>query len=683
MMIWPGKPYPLGATWDSAGVNFALFSENATAVELCLFDKDGKQTDVIQLKDRTNHVWHCYVPRARPGLLYGYRVHGPYEPLAGHRFNPAKLLLDPYAKAIHGDLKWNDALFGYTIGDEHNDLSHDDRDSAGFLPKCVVADDSFDWGGDRLLRTPWERTLIYELHVKGFTQRHPQVPENLRGTYAGLAHPAVIEYLQMLGITAVELLPVHQFVHDRHLLDRGLRNYWGYNSIGYFAPHSLYAASGTAGEQVTEFKQMVKALHAAGIEVILDVVYNHTGEGSELGPTLSFRGIDNQAYYRLSPEAPRYYMDFTGCGNTLNLTHPNVLQLLMDSLRFWVEQMHVDGFRFDLAATLARKLYEVDKLSAFFGILHQDPVLSQVKLIAEPWDVGPGGYQVGQFPVQWAEWNGIYRDTVRGFWKDDGGVASNLAYRLTGSSDLYEDGGRRPHASINFLTAHDGFTLMDLVSYTEKHNEANGDENRDGHDDNLSWNCGVEGPADDPGVLALRARQQRNFLATLLLSQNLDEPKKQLLEFTRFVIRLFHEQPVLRRRKFFQGRKIRGSEVVDLAWFRTDREMSDEDWNDPLLACLGVRLAGDAIDEVDRRGNPIKGDTLMLLLNAHHEPHDFTLPAHREGVEWELLLDTRNPLGRPDTPARYKGGDAYPMESRSLVLLAQRTKQSLKETDGI
>jgi isoamylase len=708
MKIWPGKPSPLGATWDGIGVNFALFSENATAVDLCLFDNDGRPTNVIRLEEQTNFVWHCYLPEVRPGQLYGYRVHGPYEPQVGHRFNAAKLLLDPYAKAIHGDLQWDEALFGYRIGDEAKDLSRDECDSAPFLPKCVVVDDSFEWGNDRLLRTPWERTLIYELHIKGFTQRHPQVPEELRGTYAGLAHPAVIEYLQMLGITAVELLPVHQFIHDRHLLDRGLRNYWGYNSIGYFAPHSLYAASGTAGEQVAEFKQMVKALHAAGIEVILDVVYNHTGEGSELGPTLSFRGIDNQSYYRLSPDDPRYYMDFTGCGNTLNLNNLHVLQLLMDSLRFWVEQMHVDGFRFDLASTLARKLYEVDKLSAFFGILHQDPVLSQVKLIAEPWDVGPGGYQVGQFPLQWAEWNGIYRDTVRRFWKDDGGLASNLAYRLTGSSDLYGQGGRRPHASINFITAHDGFTLADLVSYNEKHNEANGDENRDGHDDNLSWNCGVEGPSDDPGVLALRQRQQRNFLATLLLSQgvpmlqagdeigrtqqgnnntycqdnelswldwDLDETKKQLLAFTRLVIRLFHEQPVLRRRKFFQGRKIRGSEVADLTWYRTDGEMNDEDWNDPLRACLGLRLAGDAIDEVDRRGNPIKGDTLLLLLNAHHEPHDFLLPAHREGVEWELLLDTCNALGRPECSARFKGGEAYPMESRSLALLVQRTKQ--------
>jgi isoamylase len=708
MKVWPGKPYPLGATWDGAGVNFALFSENATAVELCLFANDGQQTNVIRLREQTNLVWHCYLPEARPGQLYGYRVHGPYEPQDGYRFNPAKLLLDPYAKAINGDVQWDDALFGYTIGHETRDLSRDYRDSAPFLPKCVVVDDSFDWSGDRLLRTPWERTLIYELHVKGFTQRHPHVPEELRGTYAGLAHPAVIEYLQMLGITAVELLPVHQFINDRHLVERGQRNYWGYNSIGYFAPHSLYAASDSAGEQVIEFKEMVKALHAAGIEVILDVVYNHTGEGSELGPTLSFRGIDNQAYYRLAPGGPRYYMDFTGCGNTLNLTHLHVLQLMMDSLRFWVERMHVDGFRFDLASTLARKLYEVDKLSAFFGILHQDPVLAQVKLIAEPWDVGPGGYQVGEFPVQWAEWNGIYRDTVRRYWCGDKELVSNLAYRLTGSSDLYEESGRRPHASINFITAHDGFTLADLVSYNQKHNEANGDENRDGHDDNLSWNCGVEGPTDDPGIRALRARQQRNFLATLLLSQgvpmlqagdeisrtqqgnnntycqdnelswldwDLDEAKKQLLEFTRLVIRLFHAQPVLRRRKFFQGRKIRGSQVADLAWFLPNGELSDEDWNDPQLACLGLRLAGDAIDEVDRRGNPIKGNTLLLLLNAHHEPRAFTLPAHRAGVEWELLLDTRNALGRPESPARFKGGEAYPLESRSLVLLAQQTQE--------
>lgn len=700
----PGRAYPLGATWDGLGVNFALFSENAIAVELCLFDRADPtlERDRIQLRERTNHVWHTYIPELRPGQLYAYRVHGAYEPERGHRFNPNKLLLDPYAKAINGDLEWNDALFGYRIGDEGQDLSYDVENSAAFLPKCVVVDDRFDWRDDKLLQTPWEQTLIYELHVKGFTKLHPQVPPELRGTYAGLAHPASIEYLKSLGITAVELLPVHQFVRDRHLRERGLDNYWGYNSISFFAPHCQYAAASGAGAQVNEFKQMVKALHQSGIEVILDVVYNHTGEGSEMGPTLSFRGIDNASYYRLSPQDRRYYLDFTGCGNTLNLTHPNVLQLLMDSLRYWVLEMHVDGFRFDLAATLARKLYEVDRLGAFFGIIHQDPILSQVKLIAEPWDVGPGGYQVGNFPVLWAEWNGIYRDTVRRYWKDDGAAAWNMAFRLTGSSDLYEESGRRPHASINFITAHDGFTLHDLVSYNEKHNEANKDGNRDGHDDNLSWNCGVEGETDDPAVLALRARQQRNFLATMLLSLGvpmlqagdeigrtqegnnntycqdnelswldwqLDKPKQQLLEFTRRVIRLFHTQPVLRRRKFFQGRQIRGSEVADLSWFRTNgQEMTEEDWNDPLRACLGLRLAGDAIPEVDWHGNPIKGDTLLLLLNGHHESHGFKLPAHRPGVEWELLLDTRYDTGLGAQRVCISGDDEYEMIPRSLSL---------------
>lgn len=650
MKTWPGQPYPLGATYDGAGVNFALFSENATAVELCLFDRDDptRQTDVIRVREQTDHVWHVYLPDARPGMLYGYRVHGPYAPQAGHRFNPAKLLLDPYARAINGHIQWSDALFGYTIGDPRADLSRDERDSAAGLPKCVVTDSTFDWEGDAPLRTPWHRTLIYELHVRGFTMQHPAVPEKLRGTYAGLAHPAVIEYLKNLGITAVELLPVHQFVIDKHLLDEGLTNYWGYNSIGFFAPDCRYSSSGCTGEQVNEFKQMVRALHAAGIEVILDVVYNHTGEGNHLGPTLCFRGIDNAAYYRLVPEHQRYYMDYTGCGNTLNMTHPRTLQLIMDSLRYWVQEMHVDGFRFDLAAALACELHEVDRLGAFFDIIHQDPVLSQVKLIAEPWDLGADGYQVGNFPVLWAEWNGIYRDTVRGFWRGDDGLISDLAYRLTGSSDLYERGGRRPYASINFITAHDGFTLRDLVSYNVKHNEANLSDNRDGHDHNLSWNCGVEGPTDDPAVLELRARQQRNFLSTLLLSQGVpmlqagdeinrtqqgnnntycqdselswldwqpDEEKERLLAFTRHVIQLFHEHPVLRRRKFFQGRRIRGSEIRDLVWFRADgQEMTEEDWNNPLAHSIGLRLAGDAIEEVDRFGNQIIDDTLR----GHH-----------------------------------------------------------------
>ncbi|MGH9845676.1 MAG: glycogen debranching protein GlgX, partial [Blastocatellia bacterium] len=710
MKTWPGQPYPLGATWDSRGVNFALFAENATAVELCLFaDGDSSQRECIRLTEQTNHVWHAYLPEARPGLLYGYRVHGPYEPPAGHRFNPAKLLLDPYAKAIKGDLQWDDALFGYTIGSDDADLSRDDRDSAPYMPRSVVVDTRFNWEDDQPPRTPWHKTLIYELHVKGFTARHPSVPAHLRGTCAGLAHPAVIEYLRQLGITAVELLPIHQFLVDKHLFEKGLTNYWGYNSIGFFAPDCRYSASaraggaaGGAGEQVTEFKQMVRALHASGIEVILDVVYNHTGEGSELGPTICFRGIDNAAYYRLAPEEPRYYMDFTGCGNTLNMMHPRLLQLIMDSLRYWVQEMHVDGFRFDLAAALARELHDVDRLGSFFDIIQQDPVLSQVKLIAEPWDVGPDGYHVGNFPVLWAEWNGIYRDTVRGFWKGDDGTVADLAWRLTGSSDLYEQGGRRPYASINFITAHDGFTLNDLVSYNEKHNEANGDENRDGHDHNLSWNCGVEGPTGDPAILALRARQQRNLLATLLLSQGvpmlqagdeigrtqqgnnnaycqdneiswldweLDEPRRRLLDFTRYLIRLFHEHPVLRRRKFFQGRRIRGSEIRDLVWFRADgQEMTEDDWDNTFARSIGLRLAGDAIAEVDARGNRITDDTLLLLLNAHHESVPWVLPANSNGAAWELLFDTNVPDRRSAKPLALPGGATYQLDARSLAV---------------
>jgi glycogen operon protein len=704
MKIWPGQPYPQGATWDGAGVNFALFSENATAVDLCLFDTNdpSRETARVHLQEQTDLVWHVYLPEVRPGQLYGYRVHGPYEPRAGHRFNPHKLLLDPYAKSIASTVRWGDEMFGYTIGHEDKDLSYDERDSAGGVPKCVVVDPSFSWGADAPLRTPWHRTLIYEMHVMGFTARHPGVPDEMRGTYAGITHPAVIEYLLELGVTAVELLPVHQFISGKHLADKGLTNYWGYNSVGFFAPDVRYASSGNMGQQVAEFKTMVKTLHREGIEVILDVVYNHTGEGSELGPTLCFRGIDNASYYRLVPGNERYYMDYTGCGNTLNMTHPRTLQLIMDSLRYWITEMHVDGFRFDLASALARELHAVDRLGAFFDIIHQDPVISQVKLIAEPWDLGEGGYQVGNFPVLWAEWNGVYRDQVRRFWRGDGGLMSDLAYRLTGSSDLYGRGGRKPHASINFITAHDGFTLCDLVSYNEKHNEANKEENRDGHEDNLSWNCGVEGPSLDPGVNAFRARQMRNFLSTLFLSQGvpmlqagdemartqygnnnaycqdneiswidwtLDEPKKELLAFTRRLIRLFKQHPVLRRRKFFQGRRIRGSEVKDLTWFRPDgREMGEDDWRFPSARCLGVRLAGDAIDEVDERGNRVTDDTLLILLNAYSEPINFTLPAHRRGVRWSLLLDTKE----PHTPRRdarpQRGGEPYPLEPHTLAL---------------
>ena len=703
MKLWPGNPYPLGATWDGSGVNFALFSENATGVELCLFDGENRNHELkrIRMTEQTNQVWHVYLPEARSGQLYGYRVYGPYSPSEGHRFNPAKLLLDPYAKSIAGPIRWSDALFGYTIGDPDADLSMDERDSVDGLPKCVVVDPAFSWGQDAPLRIPWHKTLIYEMHVKGFTARHPKVPKELRGTYAGLTHPAVVDYLKSLGITAVELMPVHQFVADKSLVDRGLTNYWGYNSIGFFAPESRYASTGVLGEQVAEFKTMVKTFHREGIEVIIDVVYNHTGEGNQLGPTLCFRGIDNASYYRLVDDR-RYYMDYTGCGNTLNMTHPRTLQLIMDSLRYWVLEMHVDGFRFDLASTLARELHSVDRLGAFFDIIHQDPVLSQVKLIAEPWDLGEGGYQVGNFPVLWAEWNAEYRDTVRRFWKGDGGLVGGLAFRLTGSSDLYDRGGRRPYASINFVTAHDGFTLTDVVSYNEKHNEANGEENRDGHNENLSWNCGAEGPTDNKEILALRARQQRNFLATLILSQGvpmlwagdeigrtqrgnnnaycqdneiswmdwkLERSKRDLLDFTQLLIQLFHQHPVLRRRVFFQGRRIRGSEVKDLAWFKPDgKEMTDDDWNNGFARCLGLRLAGDAIEEVDARGNRILDDTLLILLNAHHEPVNFVLPAHRRKLRWQVVFDTKEEKIRR-RQRLIRGGNEYPLEARSMVLL--------------
>ncbi len=709
MRTRPGHPYPLGATWDGSGVNFALFSESATGVELCLFDgPDGNEEIArILVTEQTDQVWHIYLPEVRPGQRYGYRVHGPYEPANGHRFNPAKLLLDPYAKAIDGNIRWSDTLFGYQVGSPDADLSHDDRDSAAGMPKAVVIDPAFTWGDDRPLRTPWNETIIYELHVKGFTARNPEVPKALRGTYAGLASPAAIAHLRSLGITAVELLPVHQFVADKHLVDRGLTNYWGYSSIGFFAPDSRFASDGVLGQQVTEFKSMVKILHQAGIEVILDVVYNHTGEGSHLGPTLCFRGIDNASYYRLVATDRRYYMDYTGCGNTLNMTHPQTLQLIMDSLRYWVLEMHVDGFRFDLASALARELHDVDRLGAFFDIIHQDPVISQVKLIAEPWDLGEGGYQVGKFPVLWAEWNGEYRDTVRRYWKGDEGQVAAMGYRLTGSSDLYGKGGRRPYASINFVTAHDGFTLHDLVSYNAKHNEKNGEENRDGTDNNLSWNCGEEGPTDEPAILTLRERQKRNYLATLLLSQGvpmlcggdeigrtqqgnnnvycqdnetswldwrLDKRRREVLAYTTSLIALRRQHPVLRRRQFLYGRHIRGSEVKDLAWFRPDgKEMMEESWQDPLARCIGLRLAGDAIEEVDVQGDPITDDTLLVLLNAHHEPLPFILPAHRPGVKWELLLDSRTPDGRR-LHRPMKGGEAYNLEGRCVAVLRLRGK---------
>jgi isoamylase len=708
MRVWPGNSYPLGATWDGKGVNFALFSEHATGIELCLFDTvdTDKETYRIPLTEHTDQVWHAYLPEVLPGQLYGYRVHGPYTPEQGHRFNPNKIVLDPYARSIGRDVRWADELFGYHVGDTEADLSCDGRDNAAYAPLAVITDTAYTWGDDRPPRTPWNKTVIYELHVKGFTRLHPDIPERLRGTYAGLASEAAIQHLVRLGVTAVELLPVHHFLKDRHLVERGLTNYWGYNTLAYFAPESGYAASHLPQDAVQQFKMMVAALHAAGIEVILDVVYNHTAEGSHLGPTLSLRGIDNAAYYKLSPEDPRYYMDYTGCGNSLNVRHPRVLQLIMDSLRYWATEMHVDGFRFDLASTLARELYEVDRLGAFFDIIHQDPILSQLKLIAEPWDLGVGGYQVGNFPVLWSEWNGKYRDVIRRFWKGDGGLLSEFATRLSGSSDLYQGDGRKPYASINFVTCHDGFTLNDLVSYNEKHNEANGENNQDGADDNNSWNCGAEGPTDDPAIQALRWQQMRNFMTTLLLSEGvpmllagdelchsqqgnnnaycqdneltwvnweLTEEQQAWHEFVRSLAQLRRTQPVFQRRKFFQGRAIHGEGIQDISWFEpSGQEMTEEAWNTEYTRCLGVRLAGDLIGEVDERGENIVGDTILLLLNAHHEAIPFTLPATREGELWERLLDTAEPQGTPLTCA---GGQQYQLQGRSMAVLRIRPQQ--------
>jgi len=702
--IWPGGPYPLGATWDGQGVNFAIFSEHAERVQLCLFDPKGKrEVDAIELREQTDQVWHCYLPEARPGLLYGYRVHGPYEPQRGLRFNPSKLLLDPYAKSIVGKLRWSDAHFGYRLGSRREDLALDERDNAFGMPRCQVIDPAFTWGEDRPPNTPWNDTVIYELHVKGFTHLHPDVPPRLRGTYAALGTAPVLEHLRRLGVTAVELMPIHAFIDDHALVKRGLTNYWGYNTIGFFAPEARYSSEGT----LAEFKTMVKTLHSAGIEVILDVVYNHTAEGGRLGPTLSFRGIDNTAYYRLVEDDPRQYMDYTGTGNTLNMRHPRVLQLIMDSLRYWVIEMHVDGFRFDLAAALARELHEVDRLSAFLDIIHQDPTLSGVKLIAEPWDVGEGGYQVGNFPVRWTEWNGKYRDTVRSVWKGESGLIGELAYRLTGSSDLYARSGRRPYASVNFVTAHDGFTLDDLVSYNEKHNEANGEGNRDGDSHNRSWNCGVEGPTDDPKILALRARQKRNFLATLFLSQgvpmllhgdemgrtqhgnnnaycqdnetswldwNLREKNDGLIALVQRLTEIRRQHPVLRRRSFFQGRSIIGPDIKDILWLNPDgREMSDAEWGQSFVRCLGMCLAGRALEEQDERGRPMTDDDFLVLINAHHEAIPFTLPRLDGSTGWQTLIDTQYESGfAPE--ARFEPGKQYPLEGRAVALLAQFRK---------
>jgi isoamylase len=697
--VWPGDPYPLGATWTGVGVNFALFSAHATKVELCLFDspKATKEFARIELPEQTDMVWHGFLPDARPNQLYGYRVYGPHDPQNGHRFNPNKIVMDPYAKSVARTVQWADDMFGYQVGVPDEDLSFDDRDNAPHAPLAAVVDPAFTWGTDRAPRTPWHDTVIYELHVRGFSKLHPDIPESVRGTYEALTTEPALEHFRQLGVTAIELMPVHHHARDRHLEEKGLTNYWGYNSFGYFAPERRFANSRSPAGPVREFKRMVRALHAAGLEVILDVVYNHTAEGNQLGPTLSLKGIDNASYYRLVGDNQRYYMDFTGCGNTLNMRSPQVLQLIMDSLRYWVLEMHVDGFRFDLASALARELYDVDRLASFFDIIHQDPVLSQVKLIAEPWDLGEGGYQVGNFPVLWTEWNGKYRDTVRRFWRGDGGTVSELALRLAGSNDLYAQSGRAPYASINFVTAHDGFTLADLVTYNDKHNEANGEDNRDGENNNLSWNCGVEGPTDDPAIQGLRGQQVRNFMATLLLSQgvpmishgdeigrtqrgnnnaycqdneiawidwNLTDAQKSLLEFTSELVHFRLAQPVLRRRKYFQGRSIRGRK--DVAWLAADgNEMDDAAWNADFVRSLGMLLSGNVIDEVNERGEPITGDTLLVLLNAHNDKVPFILPPLGPVQQWQRVFDSIE----PHIAARaFKAGARYPLQGRSIAV---------------
>jgi isoamylase len=710
--ILPGKPYPQGATWDGVGVNFSIYSEGSTSVELCLFEEDNSDaSETHRLRECTGNVWHGYLQGVKPGQLFGYRLSGPYSPERGLRFNPSKLLIDPYARALSGQVNWYAPVFGYQP--EHDLSVMDERDSAWGVPKSVVTTSHFDWENDRPPSIPFHDSVIYETHVKGLTARHPEVPEELRGTYAGLGFPSTVDYLKKVGITAVELMPVHAFLDDEYLVRKGLKNYWGYNTINFFSPDARYSSTGDRGEQVGEFKSMVKNLHRAGIEVILDVVYNHTAEGNELGPTLSFKGIDNPVYYRLM-ENPRYYMDYTGTGNTMNVRHPQVLKMVMDSLRYWVLEMHVDGFRFDLAAALARELHEVDRLSAFFDIINQDPVISQVKLIAEPWDVGEGGYQVGKFPALWAEWNGRYRDTVRRYWKGDPGQLAELGYRLTGSSDLYQRDGRHPAASINFITAHDGFTLVDLVSYDAKHNEANGEENRDGTNDNYSWNLGVEGPTEDISVNQLRQRQIRNFLATLLLSQGvpmicggdemgrtqsgnnnayaqdnetswydwqLDDQRKKLLQFTQRLVAFRKEHPNLHRRKFFQDRPIdpanvsgvdiAGGRVQDIAWLRPDgEEMTEEEWNAGWIRALGLRLSGEVLDDVNAAGEAVKDDTFLILINSHHEDLTFRLPpvSHQE-IFWEQCFDTRD--NGPMELIRREPGFEFDLMARSVAVWKQ------------
>ncbi|MBE9583523.1 glycogen debranching protein GlgX [Mucilaginibacter sp. JRF] len=711
IITYPGKPYPLGATWDGEGVNFTLYADNATGVELCLFNSpdDTKESKKIKLYERSHQVWHIYLPGVKPGQLYGYRVHGPYESQNGLRFNPNKLLIDPYAKAIAGAIDWHDSLFGYEVGHPDGDLSYSETDSAPYIPKSVVIDNTFDWGNDELPRTPYHQTVIYEAHVRGLTMQHPEIPENIRGSYAAIGHPAIIKHLKDLGITAIELMPIHQFVNDRHLGEKGLRNYWGYNTIGFFAPDVRYSSTGVTGGQVSEFKAMVKELHKAGIEVILDVVYNHTGEGNQLGPTLSFKGADNSSYYRLVDEDKRFYMDYTGTGNTLNAMLPNVLRYIMDSLRYWITEMHVDGFRFDLASTLARELHEVNRLSAFFDIIHQDPVISQVKLIAEPWDVGEGGYQVGKFPPGWAEWNGKYRDCIRDYWRGADSMLGEFAQRFTGSPDLYEDDYRRPTASINFITAHDGFTMNDLVSYNEKHNEANGEDNNDGESHNRSWNCGAEGDTDDKAVNELRAQQKRNFLSTLFLSQGVpmivagDEmgrtqkgnnnaycqdneiswldwgnADKQLLKFTQKLINFRKDHPNFRRRRWFQGQPVKGQGLDDIAWFLPEgSEMSDENWSHDFAKSLAVFLNGKGIHSLGPKGERIVDDSYYLIFNAFHEAIDYKMPPEKFGKKWRVVLDTS--AYEADGKV-HNSGDMITVQGRTVILLEHHNKHE-KPTD--
>ncbi len=711
----PGRSYPLGATWDGTGVNFALYSENASRVELCLYDSRSKrESERIQVREQTAFVWHCYLPGMQPGQLYGYRVHGPWEPLRGLRFNPAKLLIDPYARAICGSIDWARPIYPYRFGGDHADLQMDRRDSATGMPKCVVVTPYFDWEHDHPPKIPISDSVIYEMHVRGFSMLNRHIPERLRGTYAGLASPPSLRYLKQLGITAVELMPVHQFVDDKVLVEKGLRNYWGYNTLNYFSPEPRYSSAGDSGLQAAEFKSMVKALHRVGIEVILDVVYNHTAEGNHLGPMLSFRGIDNPTYYKLVPEQLRYYMDHTGTGNSLNVRHPQVLKLIMDSLRYWIVEMHVDGFRFDLAAALARELHDVDRLAAFFDIIHQDPIISQVKLIAEPWDVGSGGYQVGNFPVLWAEWNGKYRDTVRRYWKGDAGQLSDLAFRLTGSSDLYQNDGRKPYASINFVVAHDGFTLADLVSYNEKHNQANGENNQDGANDNDSWNMGVEGPTSDPAILRAREVQKRNLLATLLLSQGvpmlcggdeigrtqqgnnnaycqdnpiswygweLEERQLKLLDFTRRLIQLRRAHPNLRRRKFFQDRAVLQSSLKDVAWYtNTGEEMTQEQWTSDWMRSIALLFNGNTLEQMDDMGQPVVDDSFLILLNSYHDSVTYTLPPSPKGRGWALLMDTSD-LEKPFKNKRLDS--TVDVQGRSVVLLKERTAQSERSASQV